>query len=77
MQPVVTKHDFACLCGLGPDERACLRIANCAHPDFREDQFHYHGLSSEGHIPLTRNDVSGMHIKHLETGLMRGVDRKI
>lgn len=71
VQVVVTDQGVADLRGKDPHQRARLIIENCAHPEFRDELRHYHGLSRDGHTPQTLANAFGMHLRFLETGDMR------
>ena len=71
VQVIVTEHGVADLRGLSPAERAQRIIANCAHPDYRDDLREQLESMKGGHEPLSLESAFAFHRRYRETGTMR------
>jgi succinate CoA transferase len=70
---LVTEWGVADLRGKSPHQRAEAIIANCAHPEYREQLRDYLKLSGDAHTPQTLAKAFRMHVQFQETGSMKGV----
>lgn len=70
---LVTEVGLADLRGLAPRERARLIIANCTHPDYREQLFDYYqaAVKRGGHTPHLLEEALSWHVRLKETGSMK------
>ncbi|SON55940.1 Succinyl-CoA:coenzyme A transferase [Hartmannibacter diazotrophicus] len=70
---LVTEFGLADLRGLAPRERAPLIIANCAHPDYRDELADYfrRAVARGGHTPHVLEEALSWHVRLKETGSMR------
>jgi acyl-CoA hydrolase len=70
---LVTEFGLADLRGLAPRERAPLIIANCTHPDYREQLSDYYqaALKRGGHTPHVLEEALSWHVRLRETGSMK------
>ncbi len=70
---LVTEWGVADLRGKSPRQRAESIIANCVHPDYREQLRDYLKLAGDAHTPQTLSKAFRMHVQFQETGTMKGV----
>jgi succinate CoA transferase len=70
---IITENGIADLRGLSPKQRAESIIANCAHPDYRDQLRGYLALSGKAHTPSTFAKSFRMHEQLQKTGSMQGV----
>ncbi|QLQ10701.1 MAG: succinate CoA transferase [Nocardioidaceae bacterium] len=73
---LVTEQGLADLRGLSPRNRATRIIANCAHPDYRDELRDYHDRAwrerpTARHTPHLLGEALGWHQRYLDTGTMR------
>lgn len=73
VQVIVTEQGVADLRGKDPHERTALIIEKCAHPDYRDDLFHFCNEMKSGHTPGTLQNAFIFHRQFLETGSMRNI----
>ncbi|PJJ96576.1 propionyl-CoA--succinate CoA transferase [Lysobacteraceae bacterium NML91-0213] len=73
---IVTEQGLADLRGLSPKQRARSVIANCAHPDYRDQLQDYFDRALAGssgrHTPHLLGEALSWHQRYLDTGSMRG-----
>ncbi len=75
VQVVITDQGICNMRTMDPIHRSRAIIANCAHPDYRDQLNAYCDLAEgQGYTPETLSQAFAMHQKFLETGDMRGVD---
>ncbi|MGE8427630.1 MAG: succinate CoA transferase [Sphingobacterium sp.] len=70
---LVTDYGLADLRGLAPRERAKVIIANCVHPDYKEQLLDYYNRACErgGHTPHLLEEAFSWHINLREKGTMK------
>ncbi len=70
---LITEQGLADLRGLAPRERAALVIANCAHPDYRDELADYYAraVARGGHTPHVIEEALSWHAALREHGTMR------
>lgn len=70
---LVTECGLADLRGLAPRERAALIIANCVHPDYRDELADYFDRACQrgGHTPHLLEEAFNWHLNFQKTGSMR------
>ncbi|MDR6194519.1 succinate CoA transferase [Siphonobacter sp. SORGH_AS_0500] len=70
---LVTDQGLADLRGLAPRERAKAIIANCVHPDYREELQSYFDRACErgGHTPHVLEEAFSWHTRLATTGTMK------
>jgi succinyl-CoA:acetate CoA-transferase len=72
---VVTEQGLADLRGTSPKQRAEKIIANCVHPDYREQlrEYYRHALNASPgkHTPHILEEAFGWHTRFQRTGSMR------
>lgn len=73
VQAIVTEQGTALLRCKEPASRAREIIANCAHPDYRDDLTAYCDSAAGGYTPQSFGLAFAMHEQFLRTGSMRGV----
>lgn len=73
VQVIVTEQGVADLRGRDPHERTKLIIEKCAHPDYRDDLFHFCNEMKSGHTPGSLQNAFIFHRQFLETGSMKNV----
>ena len=75
VQVIVTDQGLADLRGLAPKQRAQAVIANCVHPDYRDQLADYYARAlrdSYGkHTPTLLAEALSWHQRFVETGTMR------
>ena len=74
VQVVITEQGVADLRGLDPHQRARVIIANCAHPEFRDQLTAYLEYVREGHTPQSLSLAFAMHRQFSRTGDMRDIN---
>ena len=75
VQVVITEQGLADLRRLAPVKRARAIIANCAHPDYRDELQDYldraMSTAKAVHTPHIMSEASSWHVRFLETGSMK------
>jgi succinyl-CoA:acetate CoA-transferase len=70
---LITEQGIADLRGLAPRERAKVIIANCSHPDYKEELSDYFNRAClrGGHSPHILEEAFKFHIRYSTTGSMK------